>query len=158
MLALFPFLRYAFYMPLFFFGSPAFLEPVCLYRYIIIGSVALLAAIAGHYLVKWAKKLLVDNPVTINEKNAASLGGVERVIYMMAWFLGHPEFIAVWLGAKVVGNWSHYKSLRSEGRGDYSEFLIGTGLSLIVAVIFILLAELLLGVFAPCSRCVSSWL
>jgi ABC-type dipeptide/oligopeptide/nickel transport system permease subunit len=145
-------------MPQSLFDSPTFLESGCLYRYIVIGLAAFFAAVAGHYLVKWTKKLLVDNPVTINEKNAASLGGVERVIYVMAWFLGHPEFIAVWLGAKVVGNWSHYKSSRSEGRGDYSEFLIGTGLSLIVAVIFILLAELLLGVFAPCPRCVYSWL
>lgn len=92
------------------------------YRLIVGMAASLLAAFAGHYFVKRGQKILVKKP-TSQSQNSANLGRIERIIYVMAWFLDYPQFIGVWLAAKVVGSWTHYKSENSEGRGAYSEFL-----------------------------------
>lgn len=40
------------------------------------------------------------------EKFTYGLGYLEILSYIIAWLLGYPMFIAIWLGIKVVGRWS----------------------------------------------------
>jgi len=102
-----------------------------------IGAI-LIASLLGNYPVKYLLKYLGSQ--TEDEKTAAWVGILERVMYMGAWFLGYPQFIAVWLTAKVVGRWGE----RAESRGKLGRFLFGAGLSISIAVVFALVAEWLI--------------
>jgi hypothetical protein len=64
------------------------------------------------------------------------LGVCERGLYLASLQMGHPEFIAVWLGIKTVATsrrWTDEPRLR--GRAIYNIFLIGTALSLAYAAV-----------------------
>lgn len=94
----------------------------------------LIASIGGHCLIFPAMRCLKKRYETKPEDKegqelAAWLGGVERVLYVAAWFLGHPQFIGLWLTIKVVGNWKLWQTAEDgkEGRRRFNIFLIGSG-------------------------------
>ena len=70
----------------------------------------------------------------------ALLGACEAVLYPTALLLGHAEFLAIWLGLKVAGQWSRWgigdkgDNDAHEGRRRYLQFLIGSALALMCGV------------------------
>jgi len=58
-------------------------------------------------------------------------GVVERLLYTTAFLVNQPGFIAVWLALKVASQWERWKKV--DERATYNVFLIGSGLSLIMA-------------------------
>ena len=58
------------------------------------------------------------------------VGIVERLLYTTAFLLNQPGFVAVWLALKVASQWKRWQG---EERATYNVFLIGSGLSLIMA-------------------------
>ncbi len=72
------------------------------------------------------------NPDKPGEWTAQVVGIVERVLYVSAFLYGFPEFIAVWFGAKVAGNWHKWQKHRRE---YFQPFLIGNGLSILYSFI-----------------------
>ena len=78
----------------------------------------------------------------------ALVGGIERLLYVVAILAGAPELVAVWLALKVAGGWKAWsdgrdiswttedgssKSVTVMGRHEFNIFLIGSGLSLLSA-------------------------
>ena len=70
-------------------------------------------------------------------------GAIERVLYIGAILLGHPEFIAFWIGLKAAGSWkawtegvslSRRKSVIISGRSIFGLFIIGSAISLMHAI------------------------
>lgn len=68
---------------------------------------------------------------------ARLIGMVEQVLYISAVLVGKPEFIGVWLVVKVAGEW---RPRANDGRPvvvgqarEYTIFLIGNGLAIILA-------------------------
>ena len=55
------------------------------------------------------------------------LGIVERGLYTASLIIGAPEWIAVWLAAKVAVRWGGWQV---KDRGAYNLFLIGNALSI----------------------------
>ena len=58
------------------------------------------------------------------------LGIVERILYSMAFILGAPGWVGVWLAIKVAVQWDRWKG---ENRGTYNVFLMGSALSILIA-------------------------
>ena len=58
------------------------------------------------------------------------MGIVERSLYTTAILLNQPGFIAIWLALKVASQWTRWQD---KERGTYNVFLIGNGLSLMIA-------------------------
>jgi hypothetical protein len=67
---------------------------------------------------------------------------LESFIYTSATLLGVKEFVAVWLGLKLAGQWLSSKS--ELDRPLYHLFLIGNGLSLTISVGIGLIMKVLL--------------
>jgi hypothetical protein len=80
------------------------------------------------------------------------VGILDRGLFFSSYFLGHVEFIAVWLAFKVAGTWGRWEKDVDEddriGKGDneekdfiapgrylYNTFLIGNGFSICFGVI-----------------------
>ena len=61
------------------------------------------------------------------------LGIVERSLYTTAFLLNQPGFVAVWLALKVASRWKRWEEVGD--RATYNLFLIGSGLSLIMAYV-----------------------
>ena len=132
-------------------GSSPVSGAVNLNQQFFIGFFALLAAFVGHYIVSPFISLLRKEAFSDDQdlqrvlKPSKLLGMLERFMYVVAYFI-KPEFIGVWLGVKALGQWNHYrsgdKSVETSGRGQFTVFLIGTGLSLIVALTFAWLASI----------------
>lgn len=81
---------------------------------------------------------LSSSPGVKNLWPPAILGACEAVIYPTVLLLGRGDFIAVWLGLKVAGQWAKWgtgaKSSGTaphEGRRRYYQFLIGSALGVI---------------------------
>jgi hypothetical protein len=72
---------------------------------------------------------------------AKIIGIFERVLYVASWQIGKPEFIGLWLVLKTAGGWKGWAEDRKIGdrtisaRHVFTLFLIGSGLSLMYAVI-----------------------
>jgi len=58
------------------------------------------------------------------------VGIVERLLYTTAFLVNQPGFFAVWLALKVASQWKRWGG---DERATYNVFLIGSGLSLIMA-------------------------
>ncbi len=75
-------------------------------------SFCLLVLIIGNVVIRKVYSFLRNKYVIKNAKNipyqraAALLGYLESSAYTGAYYLGHYEFIAVWLGVKAIGRWS----------------------------------------------------
>jgi len=67
-------------------------------------------------------------PTDCEKKMATYIGILERTMYIGVWLVDFPAFIGAWLVVKIVGKWPN----RNSGRID--RFLIGTGLSVSIAV------------------------
>lgn len=80
----------------------------------------------------------------------AIVGMIERVLYVAAILAGAPEFIGVWLAIKVAGGWKGWSETRQykwsdssgqvcvgevPGRQEYNLFLVGSGLSILFALV-----------------------
>lgn len=109
----------------------------------------ILAAFAGHLFVYLAMRYLVGGN-TGEKKTAAWLGILERGMYASALFLGYPQFIALWLGIKVLGEW---KNRSGDFSGQFSRFLFGSGLSLSVAILVVLVVQNFIGTKSFLSFC-----
>lgn len=82
---------------------------------------------------------------------ARLIGALEQVLYISAILLGRPEFIGVWLILKVAGEW--HPGVR-EGQPaavgqarEYTIFLFGNGLAVVLAVVMASLMQQLLPPF-----------
>jgi len=60
----------------------------------------------------------------------APVGVVERLLYTTSFLVNQPGFVAVWLALKVASQWKRWEG---EDRATYNVFLIGNGLSMIMA-------------------------
>ena len=70
------------------------------------------------------------------------LGVIEGLLYILSFFLGHPEFIGLWLGLKVAGNWGDWTKPGEEARAKFIIFLIGSALNLLSVIVICLLLGL----------------
>lgn len=67
----------------------------------------------------------------------ALLGVLERFLYVAALLQGYAEFVGVWLALKVAGGWKGWTEGEEgiHGRHLFNSTLIGSGLSLVWAVV-----------------------
>jgi hypothetical protein len=67
---------------------------------------------------------------------SASIGVLERFLYIASLLAGHAEFIGVWLLIKVAGGWKGWSEDHQgvSGRNIFNASLITTALSLIWAL------------------------
>ncbi|SRR6266545_376552 len=83
------------------------------------------------------------------------VGIVERILYVACWMLDKPEFVGVWLALKVAGGWKGWSddpnmpvkpggsaTVKITGRLFFNTHLIGSGLSLLNALVGALMIEL----------------
>lgn len=94
---------------------------------------------------------------------AQTQGFIERLLYTLAWHFGHPSFIAAWLVLKVASKWKRY-----EEEPGYNVFLVGSGISILYAIVGALvinwikamswLALLIPAILLECSLLVLLWL
>lgn len=67
------------------------------------------SAIGGTYFIGYVMRRLwvafAELPSEEHRSLAGAIGIVERVMYIAAFLLGRPEFIAVWLVLKGAGEW-----------------------------------------------------
>lgn len=83
--------------------------------------------LAWWYVVKVGKvKPKPPGPLSI------PLGILERVLYVAAFILGMPGWVAVWLGVKAAVQWNRWKG---EERVTYNVFLIGNAISILFGFI-----------------------
>ncbi len=69
---------------------------------LIIGNI-----LVRHFYSYLRNKYLIKGADNIPYQRAiALLGYLESFTYASAYYLGHPQFIAVWLGVKAIGRWS----------------------------------------------------
>ena len=78
-------------------------------------------------------------------------GCVERILYVIAFLSGYPEFVAVWLGFKVASTWSRWSGDQSKDNTDPSKartlfniFVFGNVLSLLVSIFTVIFIHYLL--------------
>lgn len=69
------------------------------------------------------------------------LGFLERVLYIITIANGILGFVPVWLALKVAANWKSWNE--STPRYHFSAFLIGSAISLILAVLGALVVKVL---------------
>ena len=66
------------------------------------------------------------------------VGYVERLLYIIAFSMGQPIFIGIWLTLKTAARWEEWTKPDPEkipGRATYNVFLVGSGLSILYAFI-----------------------
>ncbi len=59
---------------------------------------------------------------------SATLGAIERCLYLIALLFGQIGFIPIWISLKTAVLWSKWRA--KEGRRSFNNFLIGNGLNL----------------------------
>jgi len=122
----------------------------------IAGGILLLSIVITHLAIFGASRLLrllLDlhgDDSRADMWSPALVGITESVMYPIAFFLGKPDFIGVWLAVKVAGQWVRWKgdagqSRKStspsgvenlnEGRRRFNGFLVGNALSIILGAI-----------------------
>ena len=82
------------------------------------------------------------------------VGIIERTLYVASWMLGSPEFIGIWLALKVAGGWKGWSddpdmpvkpgssaTVKITGRLFFNSHLIGSGLSVLGALVGALMIE-----------------
>ena len=77
-----------------------------------------------------------DSNLQPNFWQTATIGVIERGLYVASLQIGRPEFIGLWLGIKTVAQsktWTDHGSV--PGRAIYNNFLVGNGLSILYAAI-----------------------
>ena len=131
---------------------------VCFYDLAILHKFLLcfLIFILGNILIRKIYSFLRNNYVIKNAKNVpyqravALLGYLESFTYACAYYLGHYQFIVVWLGIKGIGRWSsngpgsvvdliveikdNELERRERKNAEINIYLIGNLLSIILAV------------------------
>jgi hypothetical protein len=92
---------------------------------------------------------------------SAIIGILERILYMTAILIGHPELIGAWLVLKAVGEWGDTRKAvddQQEGAtrpGVANEYLLnlsGSLISLFVGVAFGYIIQALLPAIPPITR------
>ncbi len=90
---------------------------------------------------------------------ATIIGSIEGAMYTTSILVGHPEFIGVWLVLKAVGEWrkgdntsAHANALVGTS-GEYTIFLIGNALNVILSVV----TAALLKRFVPAFPTFAHW-
>jgi len=72
-----------------------------------------------------------DEYKKINQWPPILVGFCESILYPVAFIIGKPEFIGIWLAIKVAGSWDKWKGEKRESRNQFQKFLIGNALSII---------------------------
>lgn len=124
-------------------------------------AACILSSTLGNVLIAALLRILTspNNTPPKHRRLASTMGSIERIMYISAFLIGKPEFIAVWLLVKVAGDWgtrrteSHDAKKQQDEPGvwvgispEYMIFLIGNLLSIMLAVG---LAILLQGLLPP---------
>ncbi len=92
----------------------------------------LYALILGHCLTCCVVATARDGDgSSARSPHPAMVGYIERTIVFGAWMLGRPELAGAWLVLKAAATWQRWE----KERAVYNVFLIGTGLSVILATI-----------------------
>lgn len=93
----------------------------------------LYALFGGHFLTRWvvATARGDDGSTGATSPHPAMVGYVERTIVFGAWMLERPELAGAWVVLKAAATWRRWE----KERAVYNVFLIGTGLSVILATI-----------------------
>lgn len=63
------------------------------------------------------------------------VGWIERVLFIIAIQNSAYGFIGIWLALKVAAQWKKWKDKEQNGRIAYNIFIIGSGLSVIFAIV-----------------------
>lgn len=107
----------------------------------------ILAIFGGHFLIAYIIKLSrKEFGITANyPKISKWVGMVERAIYTGSWLIGYQQFIPIWLGLKMAGEWGNWDSKKQENRLVFLHQLTFGGISLIVSVLCALLAKSIQG-------------
>lgn len=119
------------------------------FSYFVIGGISdlLVNFVIGNI---WSNKSLkVDNKLISDLKKVSwlprTVGIFERIIFTTSFIIGKYEYVAIWLGLKVVGSWkdnsneNKKKTKSNLWRIRENIFLIGTALSLILSYLAFLL-------------------
>ena len=85
---------------------------------------------------KKRKESEIDAALQPNFWQTATIGILERVLYLTSLQMQRPEFVAVWLGIKTVAqSKSWIEESPVHGRAVYNNFLVGNAFSLLYALI-----------------------
>lgn len=97
-----------------------------------------------NYMKVKCEELKIKDGFKVSFKELSRMIGIiERAMYAAAWFLGYPQFIALWLTLKVAGQWKLWET-EEAGRARFLVFLIGNAFSISFAVIVILVTKLVI--------------
>jgi hypothetical protein len=112
--------------------------------------VATVGTCTVEFLVRCARKKM-NNEQPKYPFISCWIGCVERILYVIAFLSGYPEFVAVWLGFKVASTWSRWSGDQSKDNTDPSNartlfniFVFGNGLSLLVSLLTVIVVHYLL--------------
>jgi hypothetical protein len=109
----------------------------------IVSLAILVASFGGHLIVHPVMQVLrrhIKFEDAQRDWLATWLGCLERAMFVSAWFLNFPQFIGLWLSLKVAGGWKMWQE-DAHSRGCFTIFLIGSGVSIFVAVTVALAAQ-----------------
>jgi hypothetical protein len=78
----------------------------------------------------------LDRSVRYNSWIPRLIGAVEQIIFTTSYLSGHNELIGIWLLMETAGEWgTQDREANPKTRmNDYSIFLIGTALSLMLSI------------------------
>ncbi len=114
----------------------------------------LFGVLGGHFLIAWTLSIMWEllvleaqshnwspsnaarDPFVRYRWQIASVGLIERTLYIATIQIGRPEFIAVWLTLKTVvqaRRWTEEDI--NPGRAVYNNFLVGNGLSILYSLV-----------------------
>lgn len=82
----------------------------------------------------------------------ALVGMLETILYLAAFLGNRPEFIGLWLGLKTAGGWKQWTE-DDKGRRRFLIFLLGSGMSVLIALIgFVLMLKFALEIGGASPR------
>jgi hypothetical protein len=84
------------------------------------------------------RKLIREKPPDSNWQSHVT-GCVERMLYILSFLVGKPEFVAAWLVFKVARGLKYYEPQEGEdkhiGRAKYSNSFTGNAISILYAAV-----------------------
>lgn len=103
------------------------------------------AVVLAHWPIKKVRDAALETILARNAQETKSnkfyarpyyacvVGIIERPLYIASLQMGYPEFIALWIGAKIAGGWKGWEN-QNQGRDIFNAFMVGNALSLGYAV------------------------
>jgi len=123
--------------------------PLVIIKFLIHFMVSIIAGFGGHFIIFPIVEYMKNESGEDCEKKwlPAWVGRLERMGYVFSWLLGLPQFIALWLTLKVAGGWKAWEK-EKKGRIRFQQFLIGSIISVFIAVFVALCDEWLISKLA----------